>query len=109
MSPGRFLQGSAYTALAALMGTIALPDVVSAREEGEERNAMQIRGERVQQANAERQQQRAQQAEQRAAQVDRRTEGQVVQADRGSTQRAAQADRQGDRAAWQTGCMSTKA
>src|SRR6187399_2958196 len=64
MSPGRFLQGSAYTALAALMGTIALPDVVSAREEGEERNAMQIRGERVQQANAQRQEQRAQRAEQ---------------------------------------------
>jgi hypothetical protein len=96
MSVWKFLQGSALAALAAVTVTATLPSAASARPEGEQRNAMQIRGERVQQATAQRQQQRAQRVEQRqrpAPQAARQAQPRPVQAER----QGGRADRQAAR------------
>jgi len=109
MSVGKFLKSGGWAALAVALATSVAPADASAqgrnraermaqereggdRADGGQRNAMEIRGQRVQEANAA----RARQAEQRAAerQVERQPERQVAQ---GSGQGGWQGQRPGNR------------
>jgi len=96
MSVAKYLQNSAFVALAAAIAITALPSAASAREEDERNNVFERRAEQVQRRNEQRAEQVDRRAEQRATQIDRRAEQRAAQVERRGDQAAAQAARRGD-------------